>query len=211
MKNVSRNDQHHDRQAGQHARIDHRRLDLALQVLLARAEFGDLGQHHIQEAARLARPHHRDVDRRKRLGMLRQRIGQRSCPPPRRRESASTAPAAPEIWSRASRCDSARASGHAAGQQAGHFPREILDMFLRSRGPFLSPTAAMPPASFDSWRPSPSSPSMPPPSPGESPLPTTAAIAAARESAGTVPLTDLPFGESAVYAKVARHACYPFC
>ena len=62
MKNVSRKISTPRRQAREHARVDHRGLDLALEVLLAGAEVGDLLEDDGQEPARLARADHRDVD-----------------------------------------------------------------------------------------------------------------------------------------------------
>ena len=50
---------------------------LALEVLLAGAERGDLLEHHVQESAGLAGPHHGHVDGRERPRVLAEGIGQR--------------------------------------------------------------------------------------------------------------------------------------
>ena len=77
MKNVSRKISTARRQHAEHDRVDHRGLDLALEVLLAGAEVGDLLEDDGQEPARLARADHRDVDAGEDLRPLRQRVGQR--------------------------------------------------------------------------------------------------------------------------------------
>ncbi len=143
LRNEKRHQENHHAhgQEGQDDGIDHGRLDLAHEVLLAGAEIGDLAQHDLQKPARLAGADHGDIHGGEIPRPFGQRIGQS------RPADDVVVNVAPELLggrlgSFAAQQSQRPRQRNAAGQQIRQFPRERFHVPAETlRG--LSPPAVL--------------------------------------------------------------------